>query len=153
MSTEENKNIVRRFNEEFISQGNMDAFTELLAPDVVDHTALRGFPPGAEGVKQLFFGLYRAAFPDLRAEIYDLVAEGDKVVTRKAFHGTHLGSLMGIPPTGKQVTINVIDIVRVVNGKIAEQWLQERGRCTDGAQQLPQEQSYATLGAATSQIH
>jgi predicted ester cyclase len=95
---------VRRFNEEFISQGNLAAFHDLLATDVIDHTALPGFPPGAEGVKQLFFGVYRAAFPDLDAEIYDQIAEGDKVVTRKAFHGTHLGPLMGIPPTGKQVT-------------------------------------------------
>ncbi len=122
MSTEENKVIVRRFNEEFITQGSMDAFNELLAPDVIDHNAIPRFPPGAEGVKQLFFGVYRTAFPDLRAEIYDMIAEGDKVVTRKAFHGTHCGLLMGIPPTGRTVTINVIDIVRVVNGKITEHW-------------------------------
>jgi predicted ester cyclase len=122
MSTEENKAVVRRFNEEFISPGNLDAFHDLLASDVLDHTALPGFPPGAEGVKQLFFGVYRTAFPDLYVEIYDQVAEGEKVVTRKAFHGTHPGPLMSIPPTGKQVTIRVIDIVRVVNGQIVEHW-------------------------------
>jgi predicted ester cyclase len=122
MATDENKAIVRRFNDEFISQGNMDVFHELLASDVIDHTALPGFPPGAEGVKHLFFGVYRAAFPDLRVEIYDQVAEGDTVVTRKAFHGTHRGPLMEIPPTGKHVTIQVIDIVRVGNGKIVEHW-------------------------------
>ena len=122
MSTEQNKDVVRRFNEEFISQGNVAALEELIVEDVVDYNALPGFPPGREGVRQLFFDLYRTAFPDLRAEIQDMIAEGDKIVTRKVFHGTHLGPLMGIPPTGREVTIHVTDIVRVVNGQIVEHW-------------------------------
>lgn len=121
MSAEANKAIVRRFNEAFITQGDMDVFNQILAPDFVNHSAPPGVSPGAEGVQQLF-ALYRAAFPDLRAEIYDLIAEGDKVVTRKAFHGTHLGPLMDLPPTGRTVTIGVIDIVRVENGRIVEHW-------------------------------
>ena len=121
MSTEFSKTVVRRFNEEFITQNNLDSFKQLMALDIVDHNAIPGFPMGAAGVKQLF-DVYRMAFPDLRAEVHDQVAEGDKVVTRKTFHGTHLGPLMGIPPTGKKVTISIIDIVRVVNGQIAEHW-------------------------------
>ena len=122
MSIEEIKEVVRRFNDEGITQGDMNAFDEYLAADVVDHTPLPGIPPGAEGVKQLFFGLYKTAFPDLRAEVYDMIAEGEMVVTRKAFRGNHLGPLMGIPATGKDVTIGVIDIVRVRDGKIVEHW-------------------------------
>jgi predicted ester cyclase len=63
-----------------------------------------------------------AAFPDFRAEIHDLLADRDLVVTRKTFHGTHDGGFMGIPPTGKQVAFDVIDIVRYENGRLAEHW-------------------------------
>ena len=73
MSTEANKTVVRRFNMEFISTGNPQALAELLASDVVDHNAVPGLPPGAEGIKQLFLNVFRVAFPDLRAEIYDQV--------------------------------------------------------------------------------
>jgi predicted ester cyclase len=68
------------------------------------------------------FDAFRAAFPDFRATIHDQIAEGDKVVTRKVFHGTHHGELMGVAPTGRPVEIEVIDIVRVKNGRIVEHW-------------------------------
>jgi steroid delta-isomerase-like uncharacterized protein len=121
MSLEQIKTVVRRFNDEFVSQNNLDSFKQVMALDIVDHNAIPSFPAGAAGVRQLF-DVYRMAFPDLRAEVHDQIAEGDKVATRKTFHGTHLGPLMGIPPTGKKVAINVIDIVRVVNGQITEHW-------------------------------
>jgi predicted ester cyclase len=76
---------------------------------------------GAVGVRQQFEA-FRAAFPDFRAVIHDQIAEGDKVVTRKIFHGTHRGELMGIGPTGREVQIEVIDIVRVEGGQIVEHW-------------------------------
>jgi len=122
MSLEANKNVVSRFNMDFISTGNRAAFEELLSSEFVDHNAIPGFPPGAEGAWQLLNGMYRSAFPDLVVEIHDQVAEGDQVATRKTFHGTHKGSLMGIPPTGKRVQIGVIDIVRIANGQIVEHW-------------------------------
>ena len=62
------------------------------------------------------------AFPDLRVTIEDQVAEGDKVVTRKTITGTHSGALMGIAPTGRAVSISVIDIVRIEDGRYAEHW-------------------------------
>jgi predicted ester cyclase len=62
------------------------------------------------------------AFPDMRAEIHDQVAEGDKVVTRKTFYGTQQGEFMGIPPTGKKVAFDVIDIFRIADGRILEHW-------------------------------
>ncbi len=63
-----------------------------------------------------------SAFPDLKAVIHDQVAEGDKVVTYKTFHGTHKGEFREIPPTGKKISVDVIDIFRIANGKMVEHW-------------------------------
>jgi steroid delta-isomerase-like uncharacterized protein len=121
MHEERNKRIVRRFVEEYQTGADERAFVELLAPDVVDHSRPPGIAPGAEGVRQQFDS-FRAALPDFRAIILDQVAEADKVVTRKVFRGTHEGELAGMPPTGGQVEITVIDIVRVQDGRIVEHW-------------------------------
>jgi predicted ester cyclase len=121
MNEEQNKQVVRRFVDEYQTGASASAFEELLDLDVLDHSRPPGIAPGAEGVRQQF-DAFRTAFPDFRATILDQVAEGDKVVTRKVFHGTHQGDLMGIQPTGRQVEIRVIDIVRIRDGKIAEHW-------------------------------
>ncbi len=99
----------------------MSVIDQVIAPDFVNHTAPPGVPPTREGGRQLM-ALFRAAFPDGHMTIEDMLAEGDKVVTRKTFHGTHQGEFMGIPPTGRQVAIQVIDIVRVVEGQVVEHW-------------------------------
>jgi steroid delta-isomerase-like uncharacterized protein len=62
------------------------------------------------------------AFPDVRATIHDQTAEGDKVWTRKTFHGTHLGPFMGVPPTGRKIAVDVMDVFRIEDGKLAEHW-------------------------------
>jgi steroid delta-isomerase-like uncharacterized protein len=121
MPEEQNKQIVRRFVDEYQTGASESAFEELLDQAILDHSRPPGIAPGAEGVRQQFDG-FRAAFPDFRATILDQVAEGDKVVTRKVFHGTHKGDLWGIPATGREVEILVIDIVRIRDGKIAEHW-------------------------------
>jgi len=121
MHEHDNKRVVRRFVEEYQSAGDERSFAELLDPEVVDRSRPPGIAEGAEGVRQQF-DAFRAAFPDFRATIHDQIAEGDKVVTRKVFHGTHHGELMGVPPTGRPVEIEVIDIVRVENGRIVEHW-------------------------------
>lgn len=121
MSPEENKALVKRFVDEAQTKGRLDAVDEYLADDFVDHSALPGFTPDRSGVKQLF-AMFRAAFPDFRAVVHDQLADGDKVVTRKTFHGTHKGEFLGIPATGKQVTIEVTDILRIVGGKITDHW-------------------------------
>jgi steroid delta-isomerase-like uncharacterized protein len=113
--------VVRRFVEEYQTGADERAFDELMHPDVLDHSRPPGIAPGAAGVRQQFDG-FRAAFPDFRAEILDMISEGDRVVTRKVFHGTHRGELQGIPPTGREVEIHVIDIVRVAGGRIVEHW-------------------------------
>jgi steroid delta-isomerase-like uncharacterized protein len=122
--SEENKAIVRRYVEEAINQRNMDLLDELFAPEFVDHTAVPGQAPGVEGLKQ-FFAMMDAGFPDFRAVIEDVIAEGDKVAVRFTFHGTHQDEFMDIPPTGRRVTMPGIDILRVVDGKVVELWGQE----------------------------
>lgn len=121
MSTHENTSVVRRFNDEVISQGKLDAVDDLMAPAFVDRSPFPGLSADREGVKMLFGGL-RRAFPDLTATVHDQVAEGDKVATRKTLAGTHRGDLWGIPATGRQVAFGVIDILRVVDGKMVEHW-------------------------------
>jgi predicted ester cyclase len=117
----EPKDLVRRFVDEYQTGADERALDELVHPDVLDHSRPPGVAPGAEGIRQQFNG-FRAAFPDFRATILDQVAEGDRVVTRKVFHGTHHGSFQGIQPTGREVEINLIDIVRVADGQIVEHW-------------------------------
>ncbi len=121
MTAEGNKAIVRRFVEEVQNRGNLATLDELLAANFVNHSAPPGVPAGGEGLKQLTH-MFRAAFPDGVMTIEDMIAEGDRVVTRKTFRGTHTGALMSIPPTGKQITIGLIDIVRLVEGTVVESW-------------------------------
>jgi predicted ester cyclase len=121
MQAEERKEIVRRFIDEYQTGADEAAFAELLDPDVVDHSRPPGIAPGAEGVRQQFDG-FRAGLPDFRATILHQVAEGDLVITHKVFHGTHTGELLGIPATGREVEIVVMDVVRVSGGRIVEHW-------------------------------
>ena len=121
MSIEENKAIARRWNEEIWDKGNLAAIDELLAPDFVFNYAPPGAAPDREGYKQTVTNLC-APFADIHSTIEDMVAEGDKVAVRWTWRGTHKGEFMGIAPTGKQVTITGISILRIVGGKIVEEW-------------------------------
>jgi steroid delta-isomerase-like uncharacterized protein len=121
-TTEQNKAVVIRFNKEIIEQGNLSVFNELVADNVVNHSAPAGAPSGPESMIHFLQHILKAGFPDLKVEILDQVAEGDKVTSRKVLRGTHTGELMGIPPSGKTVAINVIDIIRLHDGKYAEHW-------------------------------
>jgi steroid delta-isomerase-like uncharacterized protein len=121
MSAEHNKAIVRRLVDEAQSKHNLAVVDELLATEFVDHSVPPGLPPDREGVK-MQFAMFFSAFPDLHVVIHEQVAEGDRVVTRKTFHGTHQGDLMGIPPSGRPVAFDVIDILRVSDGKITDHW-------------------------------
>ena len=122
MSTQENKAVVRRIFDDIYNQGNLAAVDEIFAADYVDHSAPPGFPSGLDSFKQSF-GMFRAAFPDIHVAVEDVIADGDKVVVRLTFSGTHTGALMGIPPTGKFVTITGIAIDRIKNGKVVEHWV------------------------------
>ena len=119
---EKNKTLVARINKEFIEGGNLETFMEIFAEDFVNHTAPPGTPADRNGVVYFFNHLLKPAFPDLKVEIHDMTAEGDKVATRKSFHATHLGDFFGIPPTHKSVTMDVIDIIQLRDGKYVGHW-------------------------------
>lgn len=115
------KALTRRFYEEAINQGRLEVVDELCAPDFVDHEEFPGLTPDRDGVKQ-FITMFRSAYPDLRFDIDDLLLEGDKVVIRAMIRGTQKGEFMGIPPTGKQIAVQTIDIVRIRDGQATEHW-------------------------------
>ena len=120
-TTESNKALSRRFVEEFFNKGNPAIADELVAANYVEHTPFPGQAPGREGLKQ-GLAIFRTAFPAFHADIEELVAEGDKVVSRSTWHGTHKGTFMGVAPTGKSVTVSGLDMLRIVNGKVVEHW-------------------------------
>jgi steroid delta-isomerase-like uncharacterized protein len=119
--SEENKALVRRVYEEVWNKGNLAAIDEIYAADVINHTQPPGLPKGAKGGK-VFTGMYLRAFPDTKMTVEQQIAEGDKIVTRWIAQGTHQGELMGIPATGKQVTVTGITINRIAGGRIVETW-------------------------------
>ena len=122
MAAEQNKALTVRFVEELFNRGNMGIVGEIFAPDFIEREQLPpGIPSGREGVKVLTTML-RSAFPDFKATIDDILAEGDKVVIRMTWSGTQKGEFMGVPATGKRVSFGVIDIIRMTNGKVVEHW-------------------------------
>ena len=122
--SEEYKAMVRRFVEEVQTQHRFDVVDEVVADDPVNHTPIPGMPdmpPTREALKQLQMGII-GAFPDGRMTINSQVAEGDKVVTHKTFEGTHQGDLFGMPPSGKPVKFDIIDIWGFTHGKMRDHW-------------------------------
>src|SRR5579884_455889 len=123
MSIEHNKAIARQFFEDAYNTGNLALLEQLLAPSYVDEKAPPGTPSGPQGIATIIT-MFRRAFPDLHFEIEDQIAEGDKVVTRYTFSGTQQGELMGIPPSGKHVSIGGISIYRITDGKMQQAWIE-----------------------------
>lgn len=117
-----NKAVIRRFVEEVQNQKNFDVFDELNDPEFVNLSSPPGVPSDREGGK-IYLSGFLNAFPDSRFTIDDMIAEGDRVVTKKTLVGTHTADLGEIPATGKRVTLQYVDIMRVRNGKIVEHWL------------------------------
>jgi predicted ester cyclase len=124
MSTEANK-IIRRLVEEVLNQGKLDVIDELFAPNFVDRSTGEQVP-GPEGVRQ-FVSAVRAGFPDLLVSVDDLIAEGDKVVIRTTWQGTHQGIYAGKAPTGRQARRTMIQIFRLANGTFVEEWNEGAG--------------------------
>ena len=105
-----------------ISAGDIDGFGAMLADDFIEHEETPGLAPTKDGVLQ-FFRMYLAAFPDLRMEPQDVLADGDKVIARVHATGTHEGEFMGMAPTGKRVDVQLIDIIRFSDDGLArEHW-------------------------------
>jgi len=125
MSAEENKALIRRYYEQIdaAAREKRDAsfLDEFVASDFVNHNPSPGFTPDLEGLKQAN-DHFLAASPDGYHVVEDMIAEGDKVMTRLSAYGTQTGELLGIPPTGKQFTMTAIALHRIANGKIVEHW-------------------------------
>jgi steroid delta-isomerase-like uncharacterized protein len=121
VSPEDNNALVRRFVDEVQSGGNTDLIDEICSAEFVNHSAPPGLPADREGIK-ILTAMFKGAFPDSYFSVEDMIAEGDKVVTRKTFHGTHEGEFMGIPPSGRTVNVSLIDIVRISDGRVVEHW-------------------------------
>ena len=120
MSTEQNKMQARRLFEEVWNSKNLEVLDEMVAPNFVFHNSVQTLY-GPEGFKQ-FANTYHTAFPEAHFTIEDVIAGGDTVALRWTARGTHNGELMGIPPTGKQVTVSGITITLISDGKTVESW-------------------------------
>ncbi len=121
MSAEENKSLVRRYVEQILNRGNMAVADELLASDYKRYISPTAVPLTADIQKQRLAGI-RTAFPDWHLTVEDMIAEGDRVAFRATIRGTHKGVFQNIAPTGTQVTVTALDIVRIENGKFIEHW-------------------------------
>jgi len=119
---ETNKALVRRNFEVIWTQCNLDVADEIIDPHYVGHiAALPDTVRGVETFKQVVM-LYHISAPDIRFEIQDQLAEGDKVATRWIAHGTHQGEFMGIAPSGQRMSVTGMSFHRIEQGRIQESW-------------------------------
>ena len=114
-----NSEIVRAFIEEVLNQGNIEASGKYFWDDMVEQVPLPGQGPGLEGLKNVLRGI-KTAFPDIHWKIEEQIAEGDKVVTRFEWTGTHRGTFLGVPATGRSVKVWGVVIDRFERGKIKD---------------------------------
>ena len=117
-SLEASKALVRRFFNA-IETGNLDAFDEIVGEHYDDH--LPGQSPGREALKRYFAGL-RAAFPDLKLPIEQIIAEGDRVAVLNSVQGTQQGAFLEMPPSGRPIDVMAFQLYRVEAGQLAEHW-------------------------------
>ena len=116
---QDNATIVRRFADEVITKGDIDSAAQFVCEDVVEQVPFPGQGPGLEGLKDVLRGM-RAAFPDLVFSIHEQIAEGDKVASRFEWTGTHKGTFLGVPATGRPVRVWGIVIDRLQAGRIQD---------------------------------
>lgn len=116
---QENATIIRRFADEVITQGNIDSAAQFAWEDVVEQVPLPGQGPGLEGLKDLLRAM-RAGFPDLVFAIQEQISEADKVASRFEWTGTHKGTFIGIPATGRSVRVWGVVIDRLEQGRIKD---------------------------------
>lgn len=117
---QETEELVRRFYEEVVVDGDLAALDALATPDYLEHDPLPGQGDGLQGLKDRVTMLREGLAP--RFTIEDVIREGDKLVVRWTNSGTHVGEFLGIPPTNKSFSVAGIDIYRVAGGKLAEHW-------------------------------
>lgn len=120
---ETNKAVVTRFNKEFIEQGNTQAFEEIVAADFVNRSAATlNIPAGREGIKDYIVDVLHKALKEVKVDIFEQIAAGDTVVTRKAISGIQAGEFLNNPPTHQRITMHCIDIVKLRDGQYVEHW-------------------------------
>jgi predicted ester cyclase len=114
--------LVRRLIEEGFNQGRLEVLEELLDPEYREHeNVAEGVAPDGTAVRAIITSL-RTGFPDLHLALEELDGVADRVWARIRTTGTHRGPFMGIPPTGRTIDVQVMDLVRVRNGRIVEHW-------------------------------
>jgi steroid delta-isomerase-like uncharacterized protein len=119
--SEKNKALVRRYVEEIWNQGKLSSIDELVGENYSHFSSQLPRAQGAEALKEMVSGL-RAAFPDGRFSIEEEVGEGDTVVNRWTFQGTHRGEWLGIAATGRQVKVNGTATSQIKGGKLVDHW-------------------------------
>jgi steroid delta-isomerase-like uncharacterized protein len=117
----EHTDLMQRFYDELLSNGNLDAIDDLVTDDVVDHEQMPGQPDGKEGVRW-FAEMMSAGFSDFKATMGPSLESGDLAAAEFKITARHTGEFMGVPATDKQVEVESIDMIRVQDGKCAEHW-------------------------------
>ncbi|MFM0039086.1 ester cyclase [Paraburkholderia strydomiana] len=122
MNSNDPKAVVERFNYEVIRGGSRECFEALMAPDFVNWSAPNEATRGAEAMWATFASVLRPAIAGMEVHIHEQLCDGDKVTTRKSISGKHVGPLLGVEATGENISIDVIDIVRIQDGRYVEHW-------------------------------
>jgi len=115
------KDLTRRTWEEMLPAADFDALAQVTDPGIVNHDLPPGMPDGFEGVRRMI-GMLHGAFSGQRYEVHHVIGEGDMVVIDATMHGRHTGEFLGIPPTGREVALRSVHIVRYRDGREAETW-------------------------------
>lgn len=122
LSRKENKTLIRRYYDDLWNKWDLGVANEIIAPDISFRGSLAVTANGLEGFRE-YVGVVRAAFPDFHNSIDELIAEGNTVVARLTYTGTHRGKLFGIAPTGNRVTYMGIAVFKIADGKIRDAWV------------------------------
>ena len=121
MPTDRSDSLIRRIFEEAFNQGDLAVVDEVLTPDHLAHNAFGGAPNGPQGLKWLI-AMFRTAFPDLHCTVEDEIRVADQFAAHWTMRGTHNGSFLGNPPTGRPVVVQGIIFARTENGQMVEDW-------------------------------
>ena len=121
MTAEQNKALLQGYIKAVWDQQNPAAVDQFLAPNYRRHVSATGTPLTRADQKQLLTR-FRAAFPDIQITVEEMIAEGDRIAFRSTMRGTHQGEFQGIAFTGNTVTVGLLDVIRIENGKFVEQW-------------------------------
>ena len=120
---EQHRRIIQRYYEEVWNRGRLEVLDELLDPQYINHTpSVPNPPPGPDGLKPIVAAI-RKGFPDLHYEIKEIIVNDSMAVARVIMTGTQKDSLFDLPPTGKKITVNQINIEKIRNGRVVEHWL------------------------------